>query len=204
MNHEQVLSQASAEELAQVGIQLPLGGRPIFKNEMGQKIKMARDEALIGNPSVGIPDYLSLYIDPQSVKALFTPMRAEETFGAFQYGDWATKIYQFRFEEVTGNVAAYGDFNKSGTTGANYNWLYRNSYEFETFIQFGDRDVDEYARANIDRVGDLKYAGVLTLDKTRNATYYFGVDGLLNYGLFNDPNLNPTMQPNTKASGGTR
>ncbi|RKS87325.1 uncharacterized protein DUF2184 [Orbus hercynius] len=199
MDFEKLLQQASAQELANAGIAV-MGGRPAFRSDTA---RLANDAALIGQASVGIPDFLALYIDPQSIKALFTPMRGEQTFGAFQYGNWTTKQYQGRFEEPTGNYGAYGDFSENGTTGANYNWFYRQSFEAQTFVEFGDRDVESYALANIDRVGDLKYAAFLTLEKFRNASYYYGVDGLQTYGLFNDPNLNPTISPNTKAGGGT-
>ena len=37
------------------------------------------------------------------------------------------------------------------------------------------------------------------LNKFSNLTYFFGVQGLQNYGLLNDPHLNASLTPATKA-----
>jgi len=41
------------------------------------------------------------------------------------------------------------------------------------------------------------------LNKFSNLTYFYGVRLLQNYGLFNDPHLNASLTPATKAYGGT-
>jgi hypothetical protein len=49
----------------------------------------------------------------------------------------------------------------------------------------------------------LNIASVLTLNKFQNKSYFFGVQGLQNYGLLNDPALSAAITPTTKTAGGT-
>ena len=48
----------------------------------------------------------------------------------------------------------------------------------------------------------LDKAAIEVLNKYQNLTYFFGVAGLQNYGLVNDPRLNASLTPATKANGG--
>lgn len=48
----------------------------------------------------------------------------------------------------------------------------------------------------------MNLASVLTLNKFQNQTYFFGVSGLQNYGLLNDPNLIAPIAPTVEASQG--
>jgi len=57
--------------------------------------------------------------------------------------------------------------------------------------------------AKIDLANRLNIASALTLNKFQNKSYFFGVAGLQNYGLLNDPNLVAAIVPITKAATGT-
>lgn len=57
--------------------------------------------------------------------------------------------------------------------------------------------------AKIDLASRKNIASVLTLNKYQNKTYLFGVAGLQNYGMLNDPALPADIVPNTKTAGGT-
>lgn len=199
-NIEGMLKSASSGELAKAGIVMPDNARPMFENDIRAK---ANDAALIGNPSVGIPSYLGVYIIPEAIKALYAPKRGEEIFGGYQYGSRVHPYLNFRFEELTGNIAAYGDFNTNGTANPNFNWEYRQQFEAQTNIIFGDKEVEEYGLAVIDYVGAKKKAAMETLERFRNASYFYGINGLQTYGYFNDPNLNAVITPPVKAAGGT-
>ena len=55
----------------------------------------------------------------------------------------------------------------------------------------------------INWVSELDKAVALNTAKFFNLSYFFGIAGLQNYGLFNDPNLPASITPATKAYGGT-
>jgi hypothetical protein len=57
--------------------------------------------------------------------------------------------------------------------------------------------------ARVDWANRLNIASILTLNKYQNKTYFYGVEGLENYGLLNDPNLPAPIVPNTKVASGT-
>ncbi|XKM12668.1 hypothetical protein RCS94_06475 [Orbaceae bacterium ac157xtp] len=194
------VKNASVQELAKAGVVFEGNQRPLMRDDV---VQLANDAALIGNASAGIPAYAGLYMTPEAIQALYAPKRAEAIFGGYQYGTRVHHYLNFRFEELTGNVAAYGDFNNNGTAGANYNWEYRQQFEVQTNIIFGDKEAEEYALAQIDYIGGKKKSALELLERFRNASYFYGIDGLQNYGYFNDPNLNATITPLPKAAGGT-
>lgn len=198
---EQQIKNATPQELQRAGIVFDEGKRPLMRDDVMQ---MARDAELIGSGSVGIPAYASVYMIPEAVNALYAPKRAEEIFGGYQYGTRTHHYLNFRLEELTGNLAAYGDFNNNGTVGINNNWEYRQQFEVQTHVIFGDKESEEYAMAQIDYVGGKKRAGLELLERFRNASYFYGIDGLQNYGYFNDPNLQTVISPADKAAGGKK
>jgi hypothetical protein len=118
-------------------------------------------------------------------------------------GDWTTDTATFLMVESTGEVTSYGDFSNSGSSGANVNFPQRQSYHYQTNTQWGEKELERAGKAQLDWVSRQNVASVLTLNKYQNKTYFFGVSGLQNYGLLNDPNLNANITPTTKAAGGT-
>ena len=69
--------------------------------------------------------------------------------------------------------------------------------------QWGERELERAGLARIDWANRVNIASALTLNKYQNKTYFFGVSGLQNYGLLNDPSLSAAISPTTKTAGGT-
>jgi hypothetical protein len=55
--------------------------------------------------------------------------------------------------------------------------------------------------ARIDFAQNLNIASTLTINKAANKIAFFGVAGLMNYGLLNDPSLPPGITPNPTGTG---
>ena len=65
--------------------------------------------------------------------------------------------------------------------------------------QWGERELERAGLARIDWANRVNIASALTLNKYQNKTYFFGVSGLQNYGLLNDPSLSTAISPTTKS-----
>lgn len=167
---------------------------------------IAQDAAypLVTTANSGIPAMLSTYIDPKLIEVLVAPMKAAQAAGGeVKKGDWTTRTAMFPVIESTGEATSYGDFNNSGSAGANFQFPQRQSYHFQTITQWGERELADASLAKIDWASRLNIASALTLNKYQNKTYLFGVSGLQNYGMLNDPSLPADLTPTTKAAGGT-
>lgn len=167
---------------------------------------MALDAAypLITNANSGIPAMLSTYIDPKLIEVLVAPMKAAEAAGGEKKtGDWTTRTAMFPVIESTGEATSYGDYSESGSTGANFQFPQRQSYHYQTITQWGERELADAGLAKIDWAARLNIASALTLNKYQNKTYLFGVSGLQNYGMLNDPALPAPLTPATKVATGT-
>ena len=164
---------------------------------------MAMDAAypLITTPNSGSPAILSTYVDPKLIEVLVAPMKGAEAVGSeVKKGDWTTPTAMFTMIESTGEVASYGDYENSGSTGANFNFPQRQSYNFQTVTQWGEQELARAGLARVDYAARLNIASAMTLNKYQNKTYISGVSGLQCYGMLNDPALNADLTPNTKAS----
>jgi Uncharacterized protein conserved in bacteria (DUF2184) len=151
-----------------------------------------------------VPAFLTTLVDPAVFKILFAPNRAAIIFGEVRKGSWLDETALFPTIENTGEVSSYGDFNENGRTGVNTNWPQRQSYLFQTIKEYGDRELERAGLARINWVSEIDASAALILNKYSNLTYFFGVQGLQNYGLLNDPALPASITPSTKAAGGTR
>jgi hypothetical protein len=159
---------------------------------------------MISVSNAGIPAFLSTYVDPKLIEVLVAPMKAAEIAGSeVKKGDWTTKTAQFTMVESTGETASYGDYNENGSSGMNANFPQRQSFHYQTFTQWGELELATAGLAQIDYANQLGIASVLVLNKFQNQSYFFGVSGLQNYGLLNDPNLSAPIVPTTKVAGGT-
>ncbi|MCA6222450.1 major capsid family protein [Photorhabdus antumapuensis] len=168
-------------------------------------LAMDAQPAMVTVSNAGVPAYLTNYLDPELVRVLVTPMRAAEIIGEDKKGDWTTLTTQFPVEESTGEVSSYGDHSNNGMSDANVNWVERQSYHFQTFTVWGERELDMYGTARINRAAQLNTASALTLNKFMNKSYFYGIAGLKNYGLLNDPGLSAPVIPaaNGKSNGTT-
>lgn len=159
---------------------------------------------LVTTSNAGIPSFLSTYIEPKLIEILVSPMKAAEIVGGeVKKGDWTTKTAMFPVIESTGETSSYGDYNEGGSVGANSNFPQRQSYTYQVVSQWGEMELETAGLARIDWANRINIASVLTLNKFQNKTYFYGVSGLQNYGLLNDPNLSASIVPVTKAAGGT-
>jgi hypothetical protein len=175
--------------------------------ESALSLPMAMDAQpqLVTQSNSGIPAFLSTYLDPKIIEILVAPMKAAEIVGdEVKKGDWTTDTAMFPVVESTGEVSSYGDYNENGVAGANTNYPNRQSYTYQVMTQWGERELEKAALGRIDWANRLSIASVQALNKFQNKSYFFGVKGLENYGLFNDPSLLPSITPSIKAAGGVQ
>jgi len=196
-----MLSQADLKELRKHGIVFDSALRPCYiepewlDEEGGFQLAMDAQPTLITTPNAGIPALFANLIDPEMVRVLVQPMKAEELFGAVKKGDWTKWSVEFPVGEATGNVTSYGDFNNDGSAGANFNWIPRQSYHFQTISQWGEREMDMYGEAKINYKSEVDIASALVINKFLNKSWFFGVNLLDNYGILNDPSLPASISP---------
>ena len=110
----------------------------------------------------------------------------------------------FPVVEATGEVSSYGDYNENGNAGVNVAWPARQNYIFQCIKEYGEREVERGGLARINWVSEIDRAAALTIAKFLNLSYLFGIAGLQNYGIANDPNLSAALTPSTKAAGGVK
>lgn len=165
-------------------------------------LAMDAQPALSTTPNSGIPQFLTTTIDPSVIEILFAPTKAVNIFGEVRKGNWLDETVLFPVVEHTGEVSSYGDFAENGHTGANTNWPSRQSYLYQTVKEYGEREIERAGLARISWAAEMDKACAGNMMRFANQTYFFGVQGLENYGLLNDPNLSASLTPSTKAAGG--
>lgn len=178
------------------GIVFP-GAMDYLPDEFRHDYALAMDAAgpLVTVSNSGIPSYLLNYIDPELARVLTTPMQGAVILGESKKGDWTTLTATFPVVESTGEVSSYGDFNNNGRAGANTNFPQRQSYHYQTMTEWGERELDMAGQAKINWASELNIASALVLNKFQDNSYFFGIAGLQNYGLLNDPNLSAPVAP---------
>lgn len=164
------------------------------------RIAMDTQPTMVTTPSVGIPLLFASIVDPEVIRVLFTPMRAVEIMGGeAQKGSWIDQVIYFPMVEPTGQVATYGDYSMNGAVDANANWTPRQPYHWQAFKRYGEKQLARYGAAGLNYAGELDMAMALTFAKFANKAYFYGISGLTNYGLLNDPSLTSAVSPLTKA-----
>jgi major capsid protein len=168
--------------------------------------RMALDAqpTLITTPNAGIPAFFTQLVDPEVVRILQTPNKGAEILGEQKKGNWVDQTIFIPVVENTGEVSSYGDFNTNGRADVNEQWEQRQSYLFQTIVEYGDLEVERAGAAKLDLVSEKQTSAAKTLDKFMDLTYHFGITGLQNYGLLNDPSLPAALTPSTKAAGGVK
>ncbi|HEV2540201.1 MAG TPA: major capsid family protein [Frateuria sp.] len=177
--------------------------RGYVPRELAHDINLAMDAqpGLITVSNAGIPAFLANYLDPEVIRVLVSPMKAVEIIGEAKKGDWTTLTSQFQVVESTGEVSSYGDYSNNGQSSANINWVPRQSYHFQTVTRWGEREMEIAGEAKIDFAQNLNIASALTINKAANKIAFFGVAGLQNYGLLNDPSLPAGITPAATGTG---
>ncbi len=150
---------------------------------------------LVLNQNAGIPSFFTNWVDPRIIKALVSPMNAARILGETKKGDWITTVAYFPNVEHTGETQAYGDYDQGGSTGVNANFPQRQAFHYQTWTQWGERELARAGAAGIDWAAEMNAASVLTLMKFQNRSYFFGIDGLDCRGLLNDRDLYTPIAP---------
>ena len=145
--------------------------------------------------NAGIPAFLANWLDPKVIQVLVSPMMAAVIAGETQKGDWLTETAMFLTAESVGETSAYGDYAQSGASNVQTNFPTRQNFLFQAFMQYGQRELGRAGLAKLDWASLQQEANTRTLMKALNAMYFFGVSGLTNYGLINDPTLPPSLAP---------
>lgn len=174
-----------------------------FDNGVTGPIAMDAQLSSVTQPNAGIPSLFTTTIFPEITRAIITPMRAAEVYGERQAGDWTTNMVQFPFVESKGTVSAYHDYSQDGMIEMNANWETRQPWLYQTWTEWGERETAMMGQGNISLVAEKNIASISVLNKAQNQIYLFGVQGLKNYGVLNDPDLPPAIQPTTKTGGNT-
>lgn len=198
--------RAHRAELASLGVHVPDDVQLYTPDEFKRDYALAMDAlpTLATDPNGGVPAILTTMIDPEVFRVVFAPLRAAEIWGGeVQRGTWVDDTILFPVVEVAGEVSSYGDWNQNGRAGVNMNWPARQQYLFQTMKEYGEREMDRAGLSRINYVSELDKSAARILSTFLNYTYFFGVAGLQNYGLLNDPNLTGPLTPAPKSYGGT-
>nr|DAH84746.1 MAG TPA: major capsid protein [Caudoviricetes sp.] len=162
----------------------------------------AQPALAVGPGSSGVPALFTTYVDPEVIRVLQAPNKGADILGERKEGDWTTQTAMFLVVENTGEVSSYGDQNNNGMSDANATYPQRQSYLFQTIIEYGDLEQARMATAKLNWVSEKQISSASTLSKFQDYTYHNGVLGLQCYGLLNDPALSAPLTPATKAAGG--
>lgn len=169
----------------------------------GLRMGFDAQPGLSTDPNSAIPALLTTLIDPEVYRVLFAPNKAAVIIDEVKKGTWLDQTAMFPVVEHTGEASTYGDFNNNGRAGVNMNWPQRQSYLFQVIMEVGDLELERAGLGRIGYAAEVQGAVALTMNKALNTSYFFGVNGLQNYGLLNDPHLSAPLTPAPKAWGGT-
>lgn len=191
--------------LAGYGVHM-LDGAVYAQDGWGSDYQMAMDAQpqLLTVANAGIPAFLANIVDPNVIEVVLAPLRAAEiTGGEVKKGDWTTQSLMMPLAEPVGHVVAYGDYDNGGTVDANVDWISRQPFHYQTIKRMGERQLAMWGVAAIDFSARLDRSVAQTFGRFQNRSYFYGISGLQNYGLLNDPSLITPITPATKAAGGT-
>lgn len=176
--------------------------KPEWKSDFG--LAMDAQPSLITTANSGIPSFLTTFVDPDILQILTAKNAAAEILGEVRKGSFVDAVAMFPVVEHTGEVSSYGDFSADGRSSANTNFPQREAYLYQTVIEYGELEMERAGLAKIGWAAELKASATINLNKFQNLTYFYGVQGLQNYGLLNDPSLSAPIAPATKAAGGVK
>lgn len=146
----------------------------------------------------GIPAIVSTFIDPTIVETLFTPNRAAQILGREEKrGAWAQDSFLIQRVEGTGDTVAYDDYSQQGANQITSDWEQRQVYRFQTVVTYGELEQERYGLAMLPYVAKKQQQAIRTIEQDANKFYFYGVSGLKNYGLLNDPSLPAALTPAT-------
>lgn len=185
------------------GMVLP-GVRMLVSADEYKGLAMDAAGNLTTDPNSALPALLTTAIDPDVIRVVFAPLQMAKILGGEKKaGDWLEETRIFPVVEETGEVSSYEDFSNNGRAGINFNYPQFQSYLYQTFINYGERETERAGLMRINYVSELTGAASGLLNRFGNLGYAFGVTGLQNYGLINNPFLSAYLSPAVKAWGGT-
>lgn len=115
-------------------------------------------------------------------------------------GDWSTQTITMTILEVAGDVQAYNDFDNGGQSKINTNYEYRDNFLFQTTIQYGELQKARMDQTPISYIASLQKSRIRNLQVKQNNMYFYGINGLRNYGALNDPSLPAAVSPLQKSN----
>ena len=166
-------------------------------------LAMDAQPGLVTDPDSSIPAMLTTFIDPNIFEVIYAPNKMAEIMGEERKGDWTSDTAMFPVVEQTGEVSSYSDFTQNGRAGINMNWPNFQQYRFQTIIEYGELEMARAGLGKINYASELERAAIAIMNKYENLVYAYGVQGLYNYGLLNNPYLSAALTPATKVAGGT-
>jgi hypothetical protein len=192
-----------APRLEAAGVFFPPSYRAYITPDMkvNERFAMDAQASLTTTANSDIPNVLNTWIDPEIVNIVFAPQEAEEILPKKRIGDWTTGQAMIPVVEGIGEVTGYGDFEQTGAGSLNVNFPQRQNYLWQVVIRYGDLQVEKMGLARINYVSSIQKAAAEWLNRYGNYVDFYGVKGLQNYGILNDPSLPSTLTPATKANG---
>lgn len=169
--------------------------------DLRMPLGMDAQPQLITLPNAGVPAFFTQLVDSEVVRILQAPNKGAEILGEQKKGTWVDQTIFIPVVENVGEVSSYGDYNTMGRSDVNEQWEQRQAYLFQTIIEYGDLEVERAGAAKLELVSEKQQSAAKTLDKFLDLTYHFGVAGLQNYGVTNDPSLAANLLPTLKAGG---
>ena len=190
-------------ELARFGIHFPdaaVYAEDAWKDDF--QLALDAQPQMVTAPNAGIPGALTNIYDNEVVTIVTAPSQFANVFGETKKGDWTTLSITFPVVELAGSVSAYGDYSNNGAVDANANWVPRQSFMYQTHKRYGERTVAMWGAAALNYNSELDQAWAYVFQRFQNRSYAFGISGLQNYGVLNDPSLIAASTPATKVGGG--
>ena len=189
------MPQLNFDALAQrAGVVFMTGHNPVeLDTKARNQIAMDAASTLVTAPNGAVPALFTTYVDPKVIEVLVEPMKMAQAFTEVKKGDWTTNSVMFPVVESVGETSSYGDFNENGMSDVNANWPSRQPYHYQNIIRVGEREMALAGTAGLDLASRKQISSVLTLNKFQNKSYIYGIAGLQNYGMLNDPQLLPSI-----------
>ncbi|CCV60766.1 major capsid family protein [Yersinia enterocolitica] len=171
--------------------------RGIFLPSSVTKFAMDADVQPGMPPNGGIPAIVSSFIDPEIVRTIFAKQKAVDILGEKKKGAWAQDTLMIQRVEQSGHVVAYDDYSEQGGNQVTPGWEDRQVYRYQTMVTYGELEQERYGLAMLPYVAEKQRAAAWTLNQAQNKFYFYGVSGLRNYGILNDPALPTPITPAT-------
>lgn len=146
-------------------------------------------------PNGGIPSIVSSFIDPNVVRTVFANLVSEQLFPERRMGSWAQDNIMIQRVEPTGRVVAYEDYSEDGAVQVTNSWQNRTVYRYQTMVTYGELEQERMGLTGLAYAAEKQRAAAITLNQAANKFYFYGVAGIDNFGILNDPALPASISP---------